>query len=86
MKDMTMGSYDKLVEVGRKYQGDSKIMFDKMQDFSYVSQSLLEQVADSNKSVDAIRTAAGETEQSLNSIMDKMDEIDDSIKGMMHTS
>ena len=59
---------------------------DKMQDFSYVSQSLLEQVADSNKSVDAIRTAAGETEQSLNSIMDKMDEIDDSIKEIMHTS
>lgn len=86
MKDKTMGSYDKLVEVGRKYQGDSKIMFDKMQDFSYVSQSLLEQVADSNKSVDAIRTAAGETEQSLNSIMDKMDEIDDSIKEIMHTS
>ena len=86
MKDKTMGSYDKLVEVGRKYQGDSKIMFDKMQDFSYVSQSLLEQVADSNKSVDAIRTAAGETEQSLNSIMDKMDEIDDSIKEIMHPS
>lgn len=86
MKDKTMGGYDKLVEVGRKYQGDSKIMFDKMQDFSYVSQSLLEQVADSNKSVDAIRTAAGETEQSLNSIMDKMDEIDDSIKEIMHTS
>lgn len=86
MKDKTMGSYDKLVEVGRKYQGDSKIMFDKMQDFSYVSQSLLEQVADSNKSVDAIRTAAGETEQLLNSIMDKMDEIDDSIKEIMHTS
>lgn len=85
MKDKTMGSYDKLVEVGRKYQGDSKIMFDKMQDFSYVSQSLLEQVADSNRSVDAIRTAAGETEQSLNSIMDKMDEIDDSIKEIMHT-
>lgn len=39
-----------------------------------------------NKSVDAIRTAAGETEQSLNSIMDKMDEIDDSIKEIMHTS
>lgn len=86
MKDKTMGSYDKLVEVGRKYQGDSKIMFDKMQDFSYVSQSLLEQVADSNRAVDAIRTAAGETEQSLNSIMDKMDEIDDSIKEIMHTS
>lgn len=86
MKDKTMGSYDKLVEVGRKYQGDSKIMFDKMLDFSYVSQSLLEQVADSNRSVDAIRTAAGETEQSLNSIMDKMDEIDDSIKEIMHTS
>lgn len=86
MKDKTMGSYDKLVEVGRKYQGDSKIMFDKMQDFSYVSQSLLEQVADSNRSVDAIRTAAGETEQSLNSIMDKMDEIDGSIKEIMHTS
>ena len=86
MKDKTMGSYDKLVEVGRKYQGDSKIMFDKMQDFSYVSQSLLEQVADSNRSVDAIRTAAGETEQSLNSIMDNMDEIDDSIQEIMHTS
>ena len=28
MKDKTMGSYSELVEVGRKYQGDSKIMFD----------------------------------------------------------
>ena len=36
MKDKTMGSYAQLVEVGRKYQADSKIMFDKMQDFSFM--------------------------------------------------
>ena len=58
MKDRTIGSYTELVEVGRKYQGDSKIMFDKMQDFAQVSAGLLAQVEDSNKAVEAISHAA----------------------------
>lgn len=80
MKDKTMGSYAELVEVGRKYQGDSKIMFDKMQDFSYMSKNLLEQVASSNVAVDAIRKAAEESTSSLNELMSRFDEINESVE------
>ena len=72
MKDKTMGSYAQLVEVGRKYQADSKIMFDKMQDFSFMSQNLLKQVEDSTKSVEAIKNAAS---QSANAVATLNDEI-----------
>lgn len=72
MKDKTVGSYAQLVEVGRKYQADSKIMFDKMQDFSFMSQNLLKQVADSNRSVEAIKNA---TSQSANAVTTLNDQI-----------
>ena len=72
MKDKTMGSYAQLVEVGRKYQADSKIMFDKMQDFSFMSQNLLKQVEDSTRSVEAIKNA---TAQSANAVATLNDEI-----------
>lgn len=72
MKDKTMGSYAQLVEVGRKYQADSKIMFDKMQDFSFMSQNLLKQVEDSTRSVEAIKNA---TSQSANAVTTLNDEI-----------
>lgn len=72
MKDKTMGSYAQLVEVGRKYQADSKIMFDKMQDFSFMSQNLLKQVEDSTRSVEAIKNA---TSQSADAVATLNDEI-----------
>lgn len=65
MKDKTMGSYAELVDVGRKYQGDSKIMFDKMQDFSYLSKNLSEQVATSTRAIEAIRGAAQEANDAI---------------------
>lgn len=75
MKDKTMGSYTQLVEVGRKYQGDSKIMFDKMQDFSYITQNLLSQVQESTKSVNAINHAAQESAEAVTEIADNLVEI-----------
>lgn len=65
MKEKTMGSYGELVEVGRKYQGDSKVMFDKMQDFASLSKSLSEQVANSTHAIEAIRSAAQEVTDSV---------------------
>lgn len=65
MKDKTIGSYTELVEVGRKYQGDSKIMFDKMQDFSFLSKTLSEQVVESTRSIEAIRGAAQEASDAI---------------------
>lgn len=61
MKDKTVGSYSELVEVGHKYQGDSKIMFDKMQDFAYIAESLASQLDEATKTIDSIRTAANES-------------------------
>lgn len=61
MKDKTVGSYTELVEVGHKYQGDSKIMFDKMQDFAYIAESLASQLDEATKTIDLIRTAANES-------------------------
>ena len=72
MKDKTMGSYSQLVEVGRKYQSDSKIMFDKMQDFSYLSQNLLQQVGGATKSVEEIKTAASESAAAVGKLSDKI--------------
>ena len=72
MKDKTMGSYSQLVEVGRKYQSDSKIMFDKMQDFSYLSQNLLQQVGDATRSVEEIKTAASESATAVGKLSDKI--------------
>lgn len=79
MKEKTMGSYLELVEVGRKYQGDSKIMFDKMQDFSYVAQNLLQQVEESNRSVDVIRLVAQNTAQTVTELTGSIEKISDNI-------
>ena len=61
MKDKTVGSYSELVEVGHKYQGDSKIMFDKMQDFAFIAESLASQLDEATKTIESIRTAATES-------------------------
>ncbi len=61
MKDKTVGSYAELVEVGHKYQGDSKIMFDKMQDFAYIAETLASQLDEATKMIESIRTASGES-------------------------
>lgn len=86
MKDKTMGSYLELVEVGRKYQGDSKIMFDKMQDFSYVAQNLLQQVEESNRSVDAIRVAAQNTAETVTELAVSIEKISDNISDIRQES
>ena len=86
MKDKTMGSYQELVEVGRKYQGDSKIMFDKMQDFSYVAQNLLQQVEESNRSVDAIRVAAQNTAETVTELAVSIEKISDNISDIRQES
>ena len=65
MKDKTVGSYSELVEVGHKYQGDSKIMFDKMQDFAYIASSLSEQLDEATKSIDSIRSSATESAHAI---------------------
>lgn len=61
MKEKTVGSYSELVEVGHKYQADSKIIFDKMQDFAYIAQSLSEQLDAATKTIDSIRNASSES-------------------------
>jgi methyl-accepting chemotaxis protein len=87
MMDKTMGSYTELVEVGRKYQGDSKIMFDKMQDFSFMSKNLSEQVLESTRSIEAVRSAAQEATDSVSDftveiakISEQMSEIRDNFE------
>ena len=72
MKERTIGSYTELVEVGRKYQGDSKIMFDKMQDFAYLSDNLSEQVDGIIVSVEAMKTAALQSSNAVTDISEKM--------------
>ncbi|MGN0427709.1 MAG: methyl-accepting chemotaxis protein [Agathobacter sp.] len=80
MKDKTIGSYTQLVEVGRKYQGDSKIMFDKMQDFSFMAKSLTEQVESSTRAIEAIRTAAEEATESVNELTLCIGQVTDEIE------
>ena len=65
MKDKTVGSYTELVDVGHKYQGDSKIMFDKMQDFAYIAKNLSQQLDEATKTIEIIRSGA---EDSANAI------------------
>lgn len=79
MKDKTMGSYAELVEVGRKYQGDSKIMFDKMQDFSFVANNLLEQARASTRSVEAIKESARESANAVENLGENISFITDAI-------
>lgn len=85
MKDKTVGSYSELVEVGHKYQGDSKIMFDKMQDFAYIAESLALQLDEATKAIESIRSAstdsantAGEFSNNVLLITEHVEEIRDS--------
>lgn len=82
MKEKTIGSYSELVEVGHKYQADSKIMFDKMQDFAYIASSLSEQLDEATKTIESIRNSANESANAVgeftNSVLvisEHMDEI-----------
>lgn len=61
MKEKTVGSYAELVEVGHKYQADSKIMFDKMQDFAYIASTLSKELDEATRTIDFIRSAATES-------------------------
>ncbi len=70
MREKTVGSYTELVEVGHKYQGDSKIMFDKMQDFAYIAQTLSQQLGEATKAIDSIRTSAGESSTAMDELAD----------------
>ena len=63
MREKTLNSYTELVEVGRKYQADSKIMFDKMQDFSSLSEMMSQQVLETNENVGMIRDATNASVQ-----------------------
>lgn len=65
MKEKTFGAYDKLVEVGRKYQADSKIMFDKMQDFYYLSEEFSGDVSVVTASAEEMKNSAN---QSINAL------------------
>ncbi|MCM1284132.1 MAG: methyl-accepting chemotaxis protein [Muribaculaceae bacterium] len=65
MKEKIIGSYGELVDVGNKYQNDSKNMYDKMQDFAQMSRNLLEQVGTSANSVMAMSTAAQEASSAI---------------------
>lgn len=65
MKERTFEAYDRLVEVGRKYQADSKIMFDKMQDFYYLSEEFSKDVSVVTVSAEEMKNSAN---QSINAL------------------
>lgn len=65
MKEKTVGSYTELVEVGHKYQGDSKIMFDKMQDFAYIAKNLSEQLGEATRTIETIRSGAEDSSSAV---------------------
>ena len=72
MRDKTIGSYTELVEVGHKYQNDSKIMFDKMQDFAYIAQNLSEQLDEATKTIESIRNASNESANAMGELTDSV--------------
>lgn len=72
MREKTVGSYNELVEVGHKYQNDSKIMFDKMQDFAYMAKNLSEELDEATKTIDSIRSAAGESANAVSEMTDSV--------------
>ena len=82
MKDKTVGSYTELVEVGHKYQGDSKIMFDKMQDFAYIASSLSESLDQATRTIDSIRTSAMESANAVGEFTDSVLVISEEIEGI----
>ncbi|MBQ8624848.1 MAG: hypothetical protein IJ419_01585 [Agathobacter sp.] len=72
MREKTVGSYSELVEVGHKYQGDSKIMFDKMQDFAYIAKSLSEQLDEATKTIESIRNSSNESATAMGELTDSV--------------
>ena len=72
MQEKTVGSYTELVEVGHKYQNDSKIMFDKMQDFAYFAKNLSEQLDEATKSIDDIKCGAGDSASAVGEFSDRV--------------
>ena len=82
MKEKTVGSYSELVEVGRKYQGDSKIMFDKMQDFSFMSKNHSGQVMEATRSVEAIQNAARNSADAVTKINSQIGSMSNSMAGV----
>ncbi len=72
MRDKTVGSYSELVEVGHKYQADSKIMFDKMQDFAYIAKNLSEQLGEATKTIESIRKASNESATTMSQLTDQV--------------
>lgn len=79
MRDKTVNSYTQLVEVGRRYQGDSKIMFDKMQDFTAMAESLFQEVDGTTHSIDVIRNAAQESAKAVNESTESMVQITENL-------
>ena len=86
MKDKTVGSYTELVEVGHKYQGDSKIMFDKMQDFAYIASSLSEQLDEATKTIESIRNSATESAHAVGEFTDSVLVISEEIDGIRQSN
>lgn len=86
MREKTIGSYTELVEVGRKYQGDSKIMFDKMQDFSSISQNLTHQVESSATSVESVRRASLSATDAMNELSEYVVGISDNVMNIQTES
>ncbi len=72
MREKTVGSYSQLVEVGHKYQGDSKIMFDKMQDFAYIAKTLSEQLNEATKTIGVIRDSANGQAAAMSELTDSI--------------
>lgn len=82
MREKTLNSYTELVEVGRKYQADSKIMFDKMQDFSALSEMMSQQVFDTNENVEMIRDATNASVQAVAESNENMRLISEHMEGI----
>ena len=82
MREKTLNSYTELVEVGRKYQADSKIMFDKMQDFSALSEMMSQQVFDTNENVEMIRDATNASVQAAAESNENMRLISEHMEGI----
>ena len=82
MREKTLNSYTELVEVGRKYQADSKIMFDKMQDFSALSEMMSQQVLETNENVGMIRDATNASVQAAAESNENMRLISEHMEGI----
>ena len=82
MREKTLNSYTELVEVGRKYQADSKIMFDKMQDFSSLSEMMSQQVLETNENVGMIRDATNASVQAAAESNENMRLISEHMEGI----